>query len=248
MRTVVTISDLQVPYHHPRAVKALTKFIADWQPDTVQCVGDELDAPQISRWTKGQRGEYVGKLHKDRDLTVKILEQLQVRDLSRSNHGEDRLKSYLGQYAPALYDEPELQYERYMRLPDLGITYHRSLWEFAPNWLLGHGDEGGLSQQAGTTGIRLARAVGKSVCIGHTHRAGIVPHTEAHGGKVTRTVYGMEVGCLMDMGKAGYLKSGGANWNLSFGIHFVDGKTVSPHVVYMRPDGSFIWEGREWRG
>jgi hypothetical protein len=53
------------------------------------------------------------------------------------------------------------------------------------------------------------------VCIGHTHRAGIVPHTEAYGGKVTRTVYGMEVGCLMDMGKAGYLKSGGANWQLA---------------------------------
>jgi hypothetical protein len=246
VRTVLTVSDLQVPYHHPRAVKALAKFIADWRPDVVQCVGDELDAPQISRWSRGRRAEYVGQLHKHRDQAVRILEQLNVTHLSRSNHGEDRLRSYLGQYAPALYDEPELQYERYMRLPDLGITYHRSLFEFAPGWLLGHGDEGGLSGQAGTTGTKLARAVGKSVCIGHTHRAGIVPHTEAYGGKVTRTVYGMEVGCLMDMGKAGYLKSGGANWQLAVGLHYVEGKRVSPHLIYINPDGSFTWDKHVW--
>jgi len=246
VKTVVTVSDLQVPYHHPRAVKALAKFINDWQPDVVQCVGDELDAPQVSRWTRGMRGEYLGKLHKDRDVAVRILEQLGVTHLSRSNHGSDRLESYLRQNAPALADEPELRYERYMRLDELGITYHRQMFEFAPGWLLGHGDEGGLSGQAGTTGTKLARAVGKSVCIGHTHRAAIVPHTEAFGGKVTRTVYGMEVGCLMDMGKAGYLKSGGANWQMGFGIHFIEGKRVSPHLVYMRPDGSFTWEKKEW--
>ena len=28
---------------------------------------------------------------------------------------------------------------------------------------------------------------------------------------------------------------------MAFGIHFVDGRNVSPHLVYMRPDGSFVW-------
>jgi hypothetical protein len=248
MRTIVTVSDLQVPYQHKRAVTALAKFIEDWQPDTVQCVGDEIDLPQVSRWKKGLRGEYAGKLTQDRDETARILERLKVRDVMRSNHGADRLESYVAQYAPALADMDELRYENFMRFDQLGITYHRRMWEFAPDWLLAHGDEGGLSSIAGTTAAKLARSVGKSITCGHTHRAGIQPFTEAHSGRVMRTVFGHEVGCLMDMGKAGYLKSGGANWNLSFGIHFVDGKKVSPHVVYMRPDGSFVWEGREWRG
>lgn len=246
MKTIVTVSDLQVPYHHKRAVSALTKFIREWEPDEVVCVGDEIDMPQISRWNKGTAGEYAGKLHKDRDDTVRILEALHVSHVMRSNHG-DRLRTYLNTYSPGLADEPELQYERYMRFADIGVTYHRKMYEFAPNWLLAHGDEGGLSQEPGKTALRLAQRAGKSVMCGHTHRAGIQPYTEAHSGKHVRTIYGMEVGCLMELAQANYLKSGGANWQLAFGIHFVDGRKVSPHLVYMHTDGSFVWEGREWK-
>jgi hypothetical protein len=246
MKTIVTISDLQVPYHHPRAVKALTGFISAWTPDQVICVGDEIDMPQVSRWSRGLAGEYAGRLAKDRDATCRILEDLAVTDVMRSNHG-DRLGNYLRQYAPGLADDPDLQYERYMRYDTMGITYHRSMWEFAPNWLLAHGDEGGLSQEPGKTALKLAQRTGKSVACGHTHRAGLQPWTEAHSGRHVRTIYGMEVGCLMELRQAAYLKSGGANWQLAFGIHFVDGRNVSPHLVYMRPDGSFVWENREWK-
>lgn len=246
MKTILTVSDLQVPYQHKPAVRALTKFVQDWQPDEVICVGDEIDMPQISRWNKGLAGEYAGKLAKDRDETVRLLESLNVRHVMRSNHGE-RLRNYLGSYAPGLADDPDLQYERYMRFADIGVTYHKQMYEFAPEWLLAHGDEGNLSSSAGTTALKLAQRTGKSITCGHTHRAGIVPYTEAHSGKHVRTVYGMEVGCLMELKRASYLKSGGANWQLAFGLHFVEGKKVSPQLVYMRPDGSFTWEGREWK-
>jgi len=245
VRTIVAVSDMQVPYQHKRAVSALTKFVKAWKPDDVICVGDEIDMPQISRWNKGTAGEYAGQLHKHRDQTVRLLEQLKVTNVMRSNHS-DRLASYLHQYAPGLADEPELQLTRYMRYDDLGITFHTRMWEFAPGWLLAHGDEGGLSSEPGKTALRLAQRTGKSVCCGHTHRAGIQPYTEAYSGKVTRTIYGMEVGCLMELSQAAYLKSGGANWQLAFGIYYVDGKKVSPHLVYMRPDGSFVWDKKEW--
>jgi hypothetical protein len=246
IQRIVAVSDLQVPYHHKRAVKALAGFIKDWKPDDVICVGDEIDMPQVSRWTKGTVGEYAGKLHKDRDDTVRILESLQVRHVMRSNHG-DRLRAYLAQGAPALSDEPELDYARYMRFDDIGVEYHRQMWEWAPGWLLAHGDEGGLSQEAGKTALKLAQRVGKSVVCGHTHRAGVQHWTEAHNGKLSRILHGVEVGCLMELGKASYLKTGGANWALAFGIFYVDGKKVSPNLVYMRPDGTFVWENREWR-
>jgi hypothetical protein len=202
--------------------------------------------PQVSRWSKGLAGEYAGRLHKDRDETARVLEQLKVKHVMRSNHG-DRLANYLAQYAPGLSDEPALQYATYMRFDELGITFHQSMFEFAPNWLLAHGDEGGLSQEPGKTALKLAQRTGKSVTCGHTHRAGLQPWTEAHSGKHVRTIYGMEVGCLMELRQAAYLRSGGANWQLAFGIHFVDGRNVSPHLVYMRPDGSFVWEKKEWK-
>ena len=61
------------------------------------------------------------------------------------------------------------------------------------------------------------------------------------------TIYGMEVGCLMNLAQAAYLKSGGANWQLAFGIFNVDGSHVSPHLVYMRNDGSFVWDRKVWQ-
>jgi predicted phosphodiesterase len=246
VKTIVTVSDLQVPYHHKRAVAALTKFVWEYKPDEVICVGDEIDMPQLSQWTKGTKGEYAGELHKQRDATVRILEALNVSHVMRSNHS-DRLAKYLAAYGPGLADDPDLQLPRYMRYDDLGITYHRSMYEFAPGWLLAHGDEGGLSQEPGKTALRLAQRAGKSIVCGHTHRAGLQPYTTAYSGKHVSTIYGMEVGCLMELKQASYLKSGGANWQLAFGIHHVDGKNVSPHLVYMRPDGSFVWEKREWK-
>jgi hypothetical protein len=245
VKVIVGISDLQCPYQHKRAVSALSKFIKAYKPTTVVSVGDEIDMPMISQWTKGTKYEYAGKLHKHRDQTMKVLESLRVEHVMRSNHS-DRLQKYVSTYAPGLADEPELQLERYMRYAELGITFHRQMWEFAPGWLLAHGDEGGLSQEPGKTALNLAKRAGMSVFCGHTHRAGIQPHTEAFGGKHVRTIYGVEAGCLMELSRATYLKSGGANWQLAFGIFQIDGRHVSPHLIYMRPDGSFAWDQRVW--
>lgn len=245
MRVILGVPDLQVPYQHKKAVSALTKFVKAYRPDEVVCVGDEIDMPQISRWNKGRKEEYVGRLHEQRDETCRILQALKVRHVMRSNHG-DRLRTYLTTYAPGLADDPDFQYRRYMRYDDLGITFHERMYEFAPDWLLAHGDEGGLSQEPGKTALKLAQRTGKSVYCGHTHRAGIQPYTEAYSGKLRRTIYGMEGGCLMQLGQANYLKSGGANWQLAFSLFFVDGRKVSPQLIYMRPDGSFVWDRKEW--
>ncbi len=245
MRTVVVVSDLQVPYEHRRAVTALEHFIAGWRPDDVICVGDEMDAPQVSRWTKGTAGEYAGKLAADRDRTVAVLSALNVTHVMRSNHGE-RLQKYIASYAPALADEYTLQYEQYMKFDSIGVTYHRDAWEFAPGWLLMHGDEGSLSPIPGSTALSLAKRTGRSVVCGHTHRIGMQHHTESFGGKFHRTIIGLEAGCLMDISAAGYT-GGMANWSLGFAVMFVEGKHVTALPVPMRPDGSFIFDRVMWR-
>jgi hypothetical protein len=45
---------------------------------------------------------------------------------------------------------------------DLEITYHNKLWNFAPGWVMGHGDEGATSRYAGGTAVSLARKIGMS--------------------------------------------------------------------------------------
>lgn len=233
MKKYVVISDTQHPFHDQRALDAVCNFIADWQPDVLLHVGDEVDSPEPSKWNRGMAGEYAGTLQKGIDSAVQGLAQL--RDalgpdkpihLSRSNHSA-RLETYVRKYAPALAPLRSLFLENLMAHEALGITFHRSLYEFHPGWVLAHGDEGSLSRVPGGTALGLARQLGKSVICGHTHRLGIQHETRGMLG-TTKTLWGMEVGNLMDMRKASYLKTGAANWVQGFATLQVDGKDVHP--------------------
>jgi predicted phosphodiesterase len=50
MKRIVVLSDLQIPYHDSKAVKASIQFVKDYKPDELWCVGDELDAPGTKAW------------------------------------------------------------------------------------------------------------------------------------------------------------------------------------------------------
>jgi predicted phosphodiesterase len=244
MERICIVSDLQIPYHDPKAVHNLIDFIKRYKPDRVVSIGDEIDLPQVSKWEKGRMGEYAGTIGKDRDATVKILEQLRVTDVIRSNH-TDRLFNYIASYAPGLYGIPELQLENFLRLSELGITYWRKPMPIAPNWVAVHGDHGRISQVAGQTALKQALQHGKSLVCGHTHRLGLSSVTEASGGIVGRIVTGLEVGNLMDFKKAHYTH-GSANWQQGFGLLYVDGRNVTPVAVPVAKDGSFIVEGKRY--
>jgi predicted phosphodiesterase len=244
MKRILIISDLQIPYHDPRLVNNLIAFVKRYKPDQVVSIGDEIDLPSVSRWQRGTIGEYAGTIGRDRDMTVKILEQLRVNDVVRSNH-TDRLFNYIANQAPGLMGIPELQLENFLRLPELGITYHKKPMPIAPNWIAVHGDHGRISQVAGQTALKQALQHGKSVVCGHTHRLGLTHATEASGGVIGRILSGLEVGNSMQFSKASYTH-GSANWQQGFGMLYVDGKNVTPVAVPVHKDGSFVVEGKRY--
>ena len=227
---VWVISDLQVPYHDQRAVDAVTAALEQLREpgDVTLTIGDEMDMQTISRWSAGTPTEYERSIGRDRDKTVEILAQLGVTDMCRSNH-TDRLFATVMRKAPGLLGLPELDLVNFLRLDDLGITFHREAWRFAPGWLAMHGDEAGLSQIAGQTAAGLTKKTGTSVICGHTHRLGMQPYTYGVNGKVTRTLFGVECGNLMDMKQALYAKT--HNWQQGFAVLHVDGKHVHPELV-----------------
>ena len=59
---------------------------------------------------------------------------------------------------------------------------------------------------------------------------------------MTYSLHGVEVGHLMDLSKAGYLKTGGANWQQAFGILYIDKAKVTPVVVPIH-NRQFVVEG-----
>lgn len=245
MKTIVCVSDLQVPYHDKRATANLAQFIRVFKPDTVVSVGDEMDMQTISRWAKGTPLEYEKSIAKDRDETVRVLEALRVDHMIRSNH-TDRLFNTVMMRTPGLLGLPELTLEKFLRLDDLGVTYHRKPYNLAPGWLLLHGDEGSMNHTGGMTALGLAKKSGMSVVCGHTHRMGLTHFTQSYDGGKARTVWGMEVGNLMSYKHAKYVKAGLFSWQQGFGILYVDGNVVTPHLVPINKDGSFVVNGKVW--
>ena len=133
MRRIVVLSDLQIPYHDPVALKKVISFIKWYRPNELWCVGDELDAPEPSRWNKGMAGEYAPTLQDSIDQTYNIMADF--RDalgrnkpfiIQRSNH-TDRIQTYIRKYAPAFGSLESLKIEELLGYSSLGIQYlHRT--------------------------------------------------------------------------------------------------------------------------
>lgn len=252
MKTTCIISDTQIPYHNRKALQGVIDFIGEYQPDEVVHIGDLLDFPQPSRWTKGTCGEFEGSVQKDVETAKKVfLEPLrEVYDgpvgIHEGNH-DLRPREYLAKYAPALAEYRAFDIDVLLDFEAYGVELLPEFYDIAPGWLSTHGHRGGirLSQISGSTALNAAKKFGKSVVCGHTHRAGISHFSSGYAGKSTVSVTGMEVGNLMDMKKATYLKGGSANWKTAFGMLYTEGNTVKPEIIPVTSRG-FIVEGQLW--
>lgn len=256
--TYLVLPDMQIPYHDRTAVSKVLDF-ANWlKPDGILCVGDEADAPEVSRWHRGLEGEYRGTFESGLRKTYDVLHsfsQVAPMHLMRSNHTSTRIQNYLAKYAPALAGTSWNDYPRIMgfgqepllegRTQPLDVTWYPAIWEFAPGWALAHGDEGGMSRIPGSTAMNLAKKIGVSVVCGHTHRAGLQHHTYGFAGRVGNVLYGLEVGNLMDIRKASYLKTGGGDWQQAFAVLSIVDRKVYPELV-MFHGGNFIYQGQMW--
>jgi hypothetical protein len=247
MKRIVVLSDMQIPLHDKRAIKAVVKFVKDYQPDELFCVGDEADCLAPARWSKGYAAEH-SNLQRDLDETTRIMGEFRKAlgdypfHLMRSNHG-DRIQRYIERDAPALASLRDLKYEKLLGYRDLEITYHNKLWEFAPGWVMGHGDEGPTSRYSGGTAMTLAKKIGMSVVCGHTHKLGYLHDNKSFNGRYVSNLYGFEVGNLMDLKQATYLKGGSANWQTSFGLLYIHKGKVTPVPVPIQ-NNSFVVEGK----
>jgi predicted phosphodiesterase len=236
MRKILVLSDIQYPYQDPAAIKAVLSLIKHEKPHELWCVGDELDAPQPSRWNKGMAGEYENTLQDDIDglhnLMLDFRNALGWRKpfiVQRSNH-TDRIETYINKYAPALRNLRSTKVEKLIGYDELNIQYLHRFKELLPGWVMAHGDEGRAVQVPGSTALSLAKKLGKSVVCGHTHKLGLQHETTGLYGK-NKTLFGLEVGHLMDIKQASYLTSGIANWQQGVGILIEHNRKVTPYAV-----------------
>jgi len=224
--------------------------MAFWQPDEVIIIGDFMDYPQPSTWSKSTAEEFKGSVFADSEIGKRVLGDMRVGysgpiNFIAGNH-DIRPNVYLARYAPALAESKAFHIETLLDFDSYGITLAEPFYSFAPGWVATHGHLGiQLSQSPGRTALNAAKRIGKSVVMGHTHRLAKLPDTIGRNGEFN-TLWGMEVGHVMDMRPGSvphYLKGGFANWQSGFGIAYIDGNNVYPQTVEIGGDGSFVFEG-----
>lgn len=244
---------MHVPIHDKRIVRAWLRFIKDYQPDEIVCIGDLLDYPQPSRWSKDTREEFEGSVFADSDAAKREF-LTPLREVYGGPFGvipgnhDTRPRDYLRKYAPALGESNAFDLDVLLDFEKYDTRLLPDFYDVAPGWVATHGHKGGirLSQISGMTALSAAKKFGKSVVMGHTHRAGIIRHTVGFGGDVTSDLTGMEVGHFVNVPLAGYLKGSTPNWQTAFGILHVDGTYVRAELVPVEK-GRFEVEGQVYK-
>jgi hypothetical protein len=252
MKRTVVVPDLQIPLHDAHTVSNVARFIKAYKPDVVLTLGDEADFTEIGRWSEGKPGWYEQTLAANRDMTVDVLwslgEYAKQQHMIRSNH-TDRLFNVIMNKIPSFLSLPELKFEKFMKLDELGITYHKTPFRVAgsgSNAILAvHGDEGSIKPTPGLTALEASRRAGFGIICGHTHRAGFSQFSESSAGRIGRILRGWEGGHLMDVRKATYTK-GTMNWQQAFITVEEIGSNVQVNIINIEKDGTFVVSGKRY--
>ena len=251
-RTVI-VPDTQIPFDDRGALRAVVKAIGDLQPDKVIHIGDLMDFPSPSRWTKGSAEEFSKRIkpdieHAKRRFLGPLRDVYDGPVMVHEGNHDERPRVYLGKYAPALVEyEEQFHIENLLDFDGFGVELLPTFYKVAPGWVTTHGHLGGIrtTQNAGSTALGAAKKFGVSVIMGHTHRLGLSSPSTGYDAVVGKVVTGFEVGNLMNMKLAAYLKGGTGNWQQGFGLLTVDGKFVKPEPIQIVA-GKFSVDGRVW--
>jgi metallophosphoesterase superfamily enzyme len=247
MERICVISDIQFPYEDTKAVRNVVDFVHIWQPTEVVQIGDLMDYPQPSRWSKDTKAEFEGSIYKDSETGKRFLGYLRSGydgpvKVIPGNH-DTRPFDYLSKYAPALAESRDFNLDTLLDFDGHGVELIEGFYEFAEGWVMTHGHLGfTLSQLAGRTALLAAKKINKSVVMGHTHRMGLSGESSGYNGNIN-TLWGFEVGNLCNMAKMPYLKTGSANWQQGFGLIYVSNGEVTPVPVPVHSNGTFTVDG-----
>jgi hypothetical protein len=159
-----------------------------------------------------------------------------------------RLRVYFTRYCPALDDYHPFDLDVLLDFSGHGVILLPDFYPFAPGWIATHGHLGfSLSRIAGNTAMGAAPKIGKNVVMGHVHRMGVISEAVGYAGKL-RTLTGIEVGHMMNVSKARYLKNGWGNWAAGFAVLELSGRLLPlNHGGSWLPNSGCAFQIEAWR-
>lgn len=251
LKTTLVLPDIQYPYHDQLMLDKLVKLAREIQPDAIFQIGDGIDFPQVSRWTKGTAGEYAPTLQKHIDGWKGVLTEFREAcpkariSWLEGNH-DLRLRDFVKQYAAPLTTLDALSTEVLFDLVRLNIEYVRGPVRVATNTYAVHGHESsGYSGSPQAWETKFVKRYGseKNIIFGHTHQPFLMTRAYGFDGKVTPR-FTMNVGSIMDPTHAKYVKDGAVSWTMSFALLHDDGKRTYPELI-TADNRQFMWRGEK---
>lgn len=238
-QSIAIIPDIQYPYHDAVVLGKILRVIRDRQPDLIVQIGDGIDFPTVSQWSKGTAGEYADTLQEHiegyrADVLVPLRSAAPDARITWLEGNHDlRLREFVRKYAAPLTNLRALQVESLFELEDLDVRYERGPLRIATNTLAVHGHEsGGYCASASAWDAKFAKRYGsdKNIVFGHTHQPFLITRAYGYSGKVSPR-FTMNAGSIMDPVAATYVKDGAVSWQSSFAWLEDDGKRVWPELV-----------------
>lgn len=247
VETWIVLSDMQVPYHDPKALDAVEQYMSTLHITGLINIGDFLDMETISSFSQGRarllNGKHISKdiqeANKilDRHLSIARKNNPSARYIYLEGNHEERIERFLDEHP---------QFEGLLDLPHLLDFSSRGV-EWVRAW--SKGEVFNLGKATFTHGLstsqyhakKMVEDYGDSIFYGHTHDMMCIPKaTKAHPDKV---IVGQSIGCLCvrDMP---YMNGRPSKWQQGFAVFFVlpDGTYTyyTPRIFngqFVGPDG-----------
>ncbi len=186
MSKVLVISDLQLPFQHPDALKFLTELKKKYNPDRVVCIGDFFDQHALSDYDSDPDGFSAGhELEAAKKAAKDFYKLFPKVDILESNHDVRIYKKAVKSGIPKSYLK---DYHEWMELPK-GWKMHARVDIDDVAYVHGHQ----IKSSASITNTAL-RSFLKSVVFGHWHTKFEVSTYSTH----EKLLHGMCVGSLID--------------------------------------------------
>ena len=218
-RNLLFISDLQIPYHHHKAIDFLVRVKKEYniKDEDVYCCGDESDQYFGSLFKKNPNSKHsaVGEIEASLDVFSELYLHFPLMKLAVSNHGTRWLRKATEAEIPS---QMIRKYEEIINAP--------SGWEWRKHWhidtkkpiVLCHGDDHG----GATPHLQAALLYAKSAVMGHHHSKAGIEFVKTIGFEA----WGMVCGSLIDFDQLAfdYARSSRYKPILSCGVVLDDGR------------------------
>lgn len=191
-KSILVISDMHIPYHHPDTLEFLKAVKKEYSPDKVVCVGDELDKHAMSFHDSDPDLPSAGdELQVAMKSLIPLYKLFPEVDLIDSNHGSMHYRKGKHHGIPRKYLK---SYNEILEAP-VGWVWSNDL-----KLTCSDGNTVYFHHGLKKNGLQVAQQMGMNFVQGHFHTEYCIGYSSTPD----KLLWNMSVGCLIDDGSLAF--------------------------------------------